>query len=1705
MLQRLGIRGKILAVVAVPILVLVLAAVFITFGAAQDLSTARNAEKLVETLDTARTLESDLQDERYSSVTYVNVIQDSSSKLVQGRVATDEALATLVADLQASGADDANDLVAATYAALGVTGAEDPLFVDQRALALGPPTEEGGWVQFPAAEDVTAMQNGYTAAREALAAVRAQAPADTGGSFNTLDFRISFESDTATTLFTEPQEYIDAIESSSAAVDASIAAMLGSTEELQDNEDNAQAVSALGQGEAAIASLGEVRAGVKAGAGNVATYAGFYRTILTTIVGAADDIAVAIPQRDVVANLQAYGDLDILIENMEYEKVQFERLIRAGTFLVGESTQARNLVARTDISLEDAQASSASIAGAEPVPDYGASVGFDSGLDQVSYESVRSSILRGTDTDLVGERDSQWATQVDEELAVYDPLREARWDEVEALVAEDAQNALFRAIATGIVAILVVAGSILIALVIARRIINPLRRLTTTATAVRQELPRLVERVAMPGEQVDVSEVQITVESQDEIGTLAEAFNGVNAATLSIAAEQAALRGSISEMFVNVARRDQVLLNRQLKSIDEMERTEDDPDTLTRLFALDHLATRMRRNSESLLVLAGIDTGRRLRRPMPLSDVIRTASSEIELYERVQLELDADPSMLGHSALTAAHLFAELLENATVFSDPGTQVVVRTSEVDGNYVVEIEDSGIGMSESELVEANNRVASTAASEILGAQRLGLFVVGRIARRVGARVSIASQENKGTVATITMPPSLFAAEDHAPEAHVSSTAVDETTHAPAALVSHDAREEITDLPSRANAAPAYTPTVIEEGASLLAGRGAAAGAPAEATPAQDPNSIEALIAADAADAPAGEQTNLADLTEGTTEAGLPTRRRREAPAPADAEREQQSIVGLPARATDEQLSALEAEQAGGFMPTVSPSEVAPQSAEERASMFRGFRSRKSTEEDAAVDPEGESLGHAARRGGLDAAALAAAHQDDEPELSIPALEPDDAAPVAESSAPETASSPEGDGFGAAAGAAAAGAAAFGAAAFFGSRGADAPADEASDVTSAVSSPSVASAPEAVVLDGDNEVAPEPASAASAAPVDESYDESAEAAESDVAADDDDDLPTFRMPKLAGAGAAAAAVAATSASAPEPASTPSLENEDADEPSVTSADAYEPTLAADSGAPMVIPSLEADDEPVTDSVSAPEPASAPEPVLGGVDQVSLDEDEYAGPGVPSAPEPAFDAAPSAPEALAWEQSAPEAPSAVSPAPFAASSPEPFTAAQADDAAPAPWATSAQEPTAPEAPAYEAPAYEAEAPEAPAVETPAFEGPAAVSAPEPQAIADDPPVGFAAPAPAYGEVANPASAQPADAAPATTSPSLDDLIQSAVDEDTEQRPGFFARLFGRGNKKAAGAAVAGVAAGAAATAATRSSAPSQPSTPTFEPVAANEPAPSAPSPTLGAAPSAPSLYPSAPSAPSTTGFTPEPLPQSAPEPASAPTGFSPEPIAEPASEPVNEAPSAPVEEPQAPWLSAPTSFAPEPQAQPVAEAPAAPSAPTSFAPESQAQPVAEDFPAAESDWSPYQETAGAQPGAYTPEQLAKPEGWEAAGASALQAAEPEVATSYQPVIQPDAGGGEDMSAVFSELSSLASERPKVEKTRAGLQRRRPSNAAPVEVKPIEESVEIAPAERDADAVRNRFSSFYSGTQRAKDDVATFQRQGEPVEANES
>ncbi|MFV0286083.1 MAG: ATP-binding protein [Demequina sp.] len=1668
MLQRLGIRGKILAVVAVPILVLVLAAAFITASAAQTFTAAQNSEDLIETLGQARDLQADLQQERLLSEQFSHTIQDGEDKLEESYGFTDTAITNLevaagVIDDPDATADDATDdttdessdtdetssvdgeaFMADVNAAIGRTSSG--YMEDARAVQIAAPGEDGGWVVFPETADIEAMQASYAAAVEELDSVRADLPAGTDLDIPlaALSFRLNFESESAAALFTEPQAYQEPLEAAWGRVDAGVEGLLGSSERLASNEVNARAVEALLSGQEAVGNLPTVRAGVQSATMNVTAMINGYSSLIDTIVSAADDVSVAMSDRDLVTSIQAYGDLDALIENMRYEEVVIDRLVRQGAFLPGEAATARTMTARTDISLEEAQDSSAAVSGAEVVPPFGASAGV---VDDTasSFQTVRTQVLTGLDSSLVGEQDSGWTTEVDTEVAAYEPLRDAMWDTVTSDASSDTQAALAQAILTGLAAIAIVIVSVIIALVIARRIIGPLRRLTTTATAVREELPRLVERVALPGEDVDVSEVQIPVESKDEVGQLAEAFNGVNAATLSIAAEQAALRGSISEMFVNVARRDQVLLNRQLSSIDDMERTEDDPETLTRLFALDHLATRMRRNSESLLVLAGIDTGRRLRRPMPLSDVIRTASSEIELYERVDLDLDVDPSMLGHTALTAAHLFAEILENATVFSDPGTRVAVRTAATEAGFVVEIEDHGIGMTVKEVAEANARVGSTAASEILGEQRLGLFVVGRIARRIGAQVEVRSEEGRGTVATVLLPAALFAGAEGAPvEAAAPATrgvsmAVDEVVETPAPTLAPTSGRDIAP-------GPAYMPAALQEGASLAGRDGGALPARAGDLPARagdlparggdlparggdlptrgeslparaadpvpaaaDPNSIDALIAADAAAAPAVEEADVEGLTDGVSAVGLPTRRRRAPQTPTEDAGLPGVIpvVGLPARATEEQLSALDAEAGGGFTPTVAPSEVAPQSADERASMFRGFRSRRETEQAASEANE------VAETPTTDAPADA---------FTVPSLEGDlPEGDVAEAQVSDASAEPEDDAHPWRA--TAAGAGALGAAAFFGARD-RVRSDEEISQPSAVE-PEVAPSVE---------VAPEPEPIPTFA------------LEPDEAAG----VSGFRLPKFDPATTGQIPVISDEQVAPvdeatEPAADPFAQPVDETAPEqpaalpplpwlVEDAHAQDNTLALDEPfAPIPTFAFEPDEDeqPASHEWSA---SAAPEleDTPAAVPSFSLEDDA---PVVDEQPVWQADAV------VEQEQDAP----VVEDAPFTWDAPQERAASEFDGVTPA-WARVAATPAPSTAePAYGQSPFDAQPPQDAAQDQ---------YAQEPYAA----PVGEQIPSAATPFAGVDSVALDDVPAPASTSPQLDDLIQSAVEED--HRPGFFSRLFGRGGRKDA---------------VDEAPAPYAPSAPTaFAPVAD-------PSSVL-AAPLTPSAPAQAPAAASAAAFEP------------APAAFEPAPVAE---APQAEAPQASVEPvaPSRPSMFSPAAQSFEPAGGPYEAPQSFEPAPQSFEPAPQSfEPAPQSFEPAPQSFEPQGTPAQA---AFTPEQLAQAHGWEAAGQSALQAAAPESATTYQPIIRPDeTDGGTDMaSAVFSELSSLAAERPKIEKTRAGLQKRRQSDAPPVEVKPLEEEVAVTPAERDADAVRQRFSSFYSGTQRARQDAADFDR----------
>lgn len=351
-----------------------------------------------------------------------------------------------------------------------------------------------------------------------------------------------------------------------------------------------------------------------------------------------------------------------------------------------------------------------------------------------------------------------WYDQSSTKINAMKTIEASLLGEMESKARELREESQRDAILNGAIILLVLGVSLVGAFVVARSMIRSLRRLQDTATRVAQDrLPELVKQLSETDPQdVDTSVESVGVHSRDEIGKVAAAFDDVHREAVRLAAEQALLRGNVNAMFTNLSRRSQGLIQRQLSLISELESREADPDQLSSLFKLDHLATRMRRNGENLLVLAGEEPGRRWTRPVPLVDVLRAAASEVEQYERIELAAVPATEVAGRVVNDLVHLLAELLENATSFSSPQTKVRVTGHALpDGRVLVEIHDTGIGLSPEDLAAINERLASPPTVDVSVSRRMGLFVVGRLSLRHGIRIQLRPSDSGGTTALVMLP--------------------------------------------------------------------------------------------------------------------------------------------------------------------------------------------------------------------------------------------------------------------------------------------------------------------------------------------------------------------------------------------------------------------------------------------------------------------------------------------------------------------------------------------------------------------------------------------------------------------------------------------------------------------------------------------------------------------------------------------------------------------------------------------------------------------------------------------------------------------------------------------------------------------------------------------------------------------------------------
>ncbi|MFI2027584.1 sensor histidine kinase [Streptomyces buecherae] len=325
-----------------------------------------------------------------------------------------------------------------------------------------------------------------------------------------------------------------------------------------------------------------------------------------------------------------------------------------------------------------------------------------------------------------------------------------------AQISSDARRDTF---VNSVIVLVALLAAFIVAGLMARSMSRSMRQLRNAALEVaEQRLPELVDQLSRtePG-RTDTRVTPIPIATRDEIGEVARAFDHVHQEAVRLAAEQALLRGNVNAIFTNLSRRNQGLIERQLTLISTLENNEADPDQLENLFRMDHLATRMRRNGENLLVLAGEEPGRRWNQPVPLVDVLRAASSEVESYERIELAGVPDSEIHGNAVTDLVHLLAELLENATTFSSPQSKVRVTATRLpDGRVMIEIHDKGIGLTAEDFADINHRLAHPPTVDVAVSQRMGLFVVGRLANRHGIRVQLRpAGEQAGTTSLVMLP--------------------------------------------------------------------------------------------------------------------------------------------------------------------------------------------------------------------------------------------------------------------------------------------------------------------------------------------------------------------------------------------------------------------------------------------------------------------------------------------------------------------------------------------------------------------------------------------------------------------------------------------------------------------------------------------------------------------------------------------------------------------------------------------------------------------------------------------------------------------------------------------------------------------------------------------------------------------------------------
>ncbi len=349
--------------------------------------------------------------------------------------------------------------------------------------------------------------------------------------------------------------------------------------------------------------------------------------------------------------------------------------------------------------------------------------------------------------------------------AVQQALRDFELTQADGLADRSvpmAVRTLARLAAAGLLGLIAVVLSLVVAVRVGRSLAQRLTLVHGTLKKAEQRLPDVVERLRR-GEEVDIAqEAPVADRGADEIGQVAQAFTEVQKVAIRSAMVEVTLRRGLNEVFLNIARRSQGLVHRQLAVLDRLERDAEDPDHLAELFRVDHLATRLRRHAEDLVILADAAPGRGWRNPVAMVDLIRGAISEVEAYDRVEIGAVQPAGTVGRVVGDVIHLLAELMENATTFSPPESRVEVSGEHVAQGYALSVSDQGLGMTAAAIEEANRKLAQSPEFDPAETARLGLFVVARLAARHGVQVRLRPSEGTGLTAVVVIPTELITTE-------------------------------------------------------------------------------------------------------------------------------------------------------------------------------------------------------------------------------------------------------------------------------------------------------------------------------------------------------------------------------------------------------------------------------------------------------------------------------------------------------------------------------------------------------------------------------------------------------------------------------------------------------------------------------------------------------------------------------------------------------------------------------------------------------------------------------------------------------------------------------------------------------------------------------------------------------------------------------